>query len=376
MKQTMMMKLQPTDEQATALLATMERFNAACDAIAVVAFREQVASKFRLQQLVYRDIREGFGLSAQLTIRAISKTAEAYKRDKKVQVSFRPHGAITYDERILSWKGLDRVSLLTLAGRLIIPVRFGSYQAARLDRIKGQADLVYRDGKFFIAVTLDVPEPDMTDPTDWLGIDMGIVNIATDSDGNTYSGSHLQSLRRRHERLRQRLQAKGTQSAKRLLKKRSRKQRRFQTQTNHTISKHVIAHAKDTKRGIAIEDLGGIRQRVTVRKAQRSKHANWGFWQLRAFLTYKAQMAGVPLVAVDPRNTSRQCACCGHVAKENRRTQSEFLCVSCGFADLADHNAATNLRMRGRAFVNRPYAGAEHLGVALPASPRALAGGV
>ncbi len=377
MKQTMMVKLQPTDAQASALLLTMERFNAACDAIAVVAFREQMVSKFRLQKIVYHDIREAFGLSAQLCIRAIAKTAEAYKRDKKIQVSFRPHGAITYDERILSWKGVDRVSLLTVNGRVLVPVRFGAYQAARLDRIKGQADLIYRDGTFFLAVTVDAPEAEPHDPTDVIGLDMGIVNIVTDSDGQSFSGAHLNSLRIRHNRLRAKLQHKGTKPAKRLLNKRRRKEQRFATNTNHIISKQVVAKASDTRRAIALENLSGIRERTgeTVRKAQRRTHHSWSFHQLRFFVEYKARMAGVRVVAVDPRNTSRQCACCGHVAKENRRSQSEFLCVSCGYAANADYNAAMNLRERGRASVNMPYVGEQSASLAATHKPTALAVG-
>ncbi|PSR22830.1 MAG: hypothetical protein C7B45_04990, partial [Sulfobacillus acidophilus] len=188
---TLVIKLQPTRDQAQALLHTMERFNAACNAIAATAFREHTANKIRLQKLVYADIRATFGLSAQMTVRAISKVAEAYKRDKTVQPTFRPQGAIVYDPRILSWKGLDRVSIWTLDGRQMIPVVLDGYHRARMNRIRGQADLLYRDGRFFLAVVVDVPEPPPLMPDGWLGVDLGIVNIAADSDGATYSGERL-----------------------------------------------------------------------------------------------------------------------------------------------------------------------------------------
>ncbi len=80
----------------------MERFNSACDGIAEVAFREKTANKLRLQRLVYGEIRARFGLSSQLAIRAISKVCEAYKRDKTIRPRFRPHGAVPYDQRIMS----------------------------------------------------------------------------------------------------------------------------------------------------------------------------------------------------------------------------------------------------------------------------------
>jgi len=222
-----------------------------------------------------------------------------------------------------------------------------------LKRIRGQADLIYRDGTFYLGVVVDVPEPPTDEPGDWLGVDLGIVNIAADSDGNTYSGGKVNGLRRRYAKIRARLQAKGTKSAKRLAKKRRRKEARFARDMNHTISKRLVAKAKGTGRGIALENLKGIRDRITVRKAQRRVQHSWAFHQLRSFIEYKARLAGVPVVLVDPRNTSRTCPNCGHIAKANRRTQALFRCVSCGFAGPADTIAAENIR---RAVVNQPYA--------------------
>ncbi len=355
MNLTLLIKLQPNPDQAKALLHTMEQFNAACDTIAVTAFRAHTANKIRLQKLVYADIRATFGLSAQMTVRAISKVAEAYKRDKSIQPTFRPHGAIVYDPRILSWKGLDRVSILTLDGRHIIPVVLDGYHRARMDRIRGQADLIYRDGTFYLAVVVEVPEPPPLQPDDWLGVDLGIVNVAADSDGQTYSGGQVNGLRKRHAKLRQRLQKKGTPSAKRLLKKRRRKEQRFATNENHRIAKQMVTHAQDTRRGIALEDLQGIRDRITVRRAQRRRHHSWAFAQLRTFIEYKAKLAGVPVVLVDPRNTSRTCPQCGLIDKRNRPNQASFRCIGCGFAGPADTIAAGNIARR--AAVNRPDAG-------------------
>ena len=345
-------------EQADALRATLEAFNAACNYLAGVAFDLGSANKYKLQQAAYHAARERFGLSSQMAVRAISKVCEAFKRDRSKRPEFRPHGALPYDERFMSWKGLDRVSLLTLAGRLVIPVRFGPYQAARLDRRQGQADLLFRDGKWFLAVTVDAPAAESLDPEGVLGVDLGLVNVATDSDGNQYTGALLLGTRRRHRRTRTRLQGKGTKSAKRLLKQRRRKEARFQRHQNHVISKEIVAGAKDTKRAIALEDLTGIRERIRSRKPQRATLSSWAFAQLRTFIAYKAQAAGVPVVLVDPRNTSRTCPACGHCEQANRKSQHQFLCVACGCAGHADHFAAENIR---RAALSLPYAVASGL---------------
>src|ERR671934_3104790 len=121
---TLPVKLVPTPEQHAALLATVERFNVACDWLGGIVFAERSANKVQLQKIAYYDVRSRFGLAAQLSIRAISKTVEAYKRDRSIQPRFRPDGAVPYDERIMSWKGLEHVSLLTLEGRAIISIRF------------------------------------------------------------------------------------------------------------------------------------------------------------------------------------------------------------------------------------------------------------
>jgi putative transposase len=346
MKLTMQLKLLPTAEQADAMLRTMERFNAACDALAAVAFANRCANKQELQKLAYHEIRKDFGLGAQMTVRAIAKVVEVYKRDKDIQPTFRPHGAIVYDQRILSWKGADRVSILTNNGRQIMPWVCGAYQHAQLDRVRGQADLIYRDGMFFLYVTIDVGDVPVSDPQGYLGVDLGRKNIAADSDGETFCGAHNANLRRRHVRLRRKLQKKGTKSAKRLLRQRRRKEARFAAHLNHRISKEIVQKAKDTGRGIGIEDLTHIRERTTVRRSQRCAHHSWAFAQLRSFLTYKAERAGVPLLAVDPRNTSRECPCCHLIDKRNRPDRDRFRCIECGHAGPADTTAAVNIGRR------------------------------
>ncbi|WP_211306881.1 RNA-guided endonuclease InsQ/TnpB family protein [Acidiferrobacter thiooxydans] len=129
---------------------------------------------------------------------------------------------------------------------------------------------------------------------------------------------------------------------------------RFRKDVNHTLSKTLVAKAQDTGRGLALEDLKGIRDRTRFRKAHRARMGGWAFHQLRTFIAYKAQRGGVMLEIVDPRNTSRECAVCGYVAKTNRPSQAEFRCGVCGHTDPADVSAARNIRSRAGAAVDRP----------------------
>jgi putative transposase len=334
----------------------MRACNAAANHAAAVAFERKISNKIALQKLIYTELRERFGLSAQQAVRAIAKACGAYKRDKKIQPTFKPLGAIEYDRRIMSWKGREAVSLLTMRGRIIVPVVYqGRWLGRHPERIRGNADLIYRDGMWFVAIVIDVPEPPQgPEPVGWVGVDRGIVNLATDSDGTNYSGKTVRAVRYRYRMLRKRLQTKGTKSAKRLLKRRRRKEARFARDVNHRIAKALVSKVKDTGRGLKFEDLSGIRDRVTVRKTQRADLGSWAFDQLLQFVVYKARIAGVPLALVDPRNTSRQCPKCGHTSKKNRPARDWFCCESCGFAGPADHIAAMNIR--GRAHVMVPHA--------------------
>lgn len=353
MKLTLQLRLLPDSQQRKMLLETMARSNQAATFAAQKAFAAKVFSQPSIHKLAYAEIRERFGLSAQMAVRAIGKAVECFARDKRVCPVFRPTGAITYDERIFSFKGVDRVSLWALpGGRIIVPLVYGEYQKQRFDRIKGQADLVYRKGAFYLYCTIDLPANPPVAVSDFLGVDLGIANIAADSDGNIYSGSQVKSIRYRHRRLRTKLQKKQTRAAKRKLKDLSGKENRFATWVNHNLSKQVVAEAERSGRGIALEDLKGIRARVKAGRKQRAVLHSWAFSQFRLFVDYKARFAGITVVTVDPRNTSRACSACGHTEKLNRTTQDKFRCRSCGYRSHADTNAARNIR--AGALVNCP----------------------
>lgn len=166
------------------------------------------------------------------------------------------------------------------------------------------------------------------------------------AQGNVYSGANIKAVRHRHRHVCAKLQSNGSKAARRLLKMRRRKEVRFATHTNHVISKHIVATAKALNHGIATEDLGGIREKDPVRHSQRATLHSWSFYQLRSFIEYKAQLAGIKVQTVDPRNTSRMCPLCGCIDKANRVSQSKFLCASCGYAANADVNAAGNIARR------------------------------
>jgi len=354
MKLTAQLKLLPTPAQADALRRTLEAANAACNVISAVAWETRTFGKFALQKRCYEQVRADFGLSAQLTIRAIAKVGDAYKLDKDTMRTFRPLAAIAYDDRILSFAlPASKVSIWTLDDRQPIPFVCGERQRSMLETRQGESDLRFHRGAWYLLVTCEVEEPDPQDVDAVLGVDLGVVNLAMDSDGDVHSGKDVERKRQWYANRRKALQSVGTKSATRRLKQWSGRQRRFQKDVNHQIRKHLVAKAERTKRAIGVEDLTHIRTRARVSgPVQRARHSNWAFRQLRAFIAYKAQRAGVMLVAIDPAYTSQRCNVCGHTERANRRSQATFCCVVCGHASPADYNAACNIR--DRADVRRP----------------------
>jgi putative transposase len=379
MKLVAPVKLVPADGGA-ALLATLEAMNAGAQWVADIARQERIWGKRPLHKRCYAQMRIKFGLGAQAAIRALCKAANSYadKSRRKTRQIVDTHGAVAFDDRNLAWRlDADEVRIWTTTGRQVIPFVCGPVQRKLLAQRQGESDLVYRNGEWFLYATCDIPEPEMPLASDFLGVDLGITNVVATSDGKLVKevvgrDIPVAKIRARYAKTRDKLQSKKTKSANRLNKKRGRKETCFAKDVNHCISKGVVRDAQRTGRAIAIEDLEGIRDRVTVRRRQRRAHHSWAFAQLRSFLCYKSALAGVPVFAVDPRNTSRTCPRCEHCAKGNR-CGSKFRCLACGLAGHADVIAAGNIRRQafGVLFalglvellsggaVMRPYAGTE-----------------
>jgi putative transposase len=346
---TVTCKLRVSEETAAALAETVARFNAVCNRLSNLAWETQTFRAYDLHHAAYHALRQEFGLPAQLTIRAIAKVADSYKTDRSLEHRFGPRGAVVYDARCFTLEDLATVSLTTLRGRCRFAMALGDKQRAQLAAgTTGEADLIFRDGNYYLAISVKTAQPHVALTSGGiLGVDLGIVEIATDSDGRSYSGEGVKSVRRRVRRLRRLLQAKGTKSAKRHLKKIKRKQSRVVRDTNHRIAKALVGTAVSRQKALALEDLTGIRQRGNgLNREMRWLLGNWAFADLGAKVQYKAAEAGIPVVFVDPRNTSRTCSRCGHCEKANRKSQSEFVCLKCGWESHADVNAALVIAAR------------------------------
>jgi IS605 OrfB family transposase len=345
MEITTQIKIDIDDKKDILLLIT--RFNAVCNHLSKIAFDEKLFYWLKLQRRTYHEIKDIYKITAAEARVAIRKVAYAYtdKAKRETLSQFRSLGGIPLSTHIY------RNNKIRFYG---IEVPVITRKDVILPKYPKQAILSYRNGKLIIYQTIVVSEPEQYEPKDWLGCDLGIKNILTDSGGKIYSGGQLNNIRKRHNKIRVRLQSKRTRSSRRLLNKRRYKESNFTRDINHQISKKVVEKAILASLGISLEDLTGIRKSTRVRRADRSNHSSWGFWQLRFFIEYKSKLHGVPFVLVDPRNTSRTCPECGCVDKRNRKSQAWFKCIECGYGHHADTVAAINISRR--AVGNQPYA--------------------
>ncbi|RFC78050.1 RNA-guided endonuclease TnpB family protein [Streptomyces sp. AcE210] len=371
MKLVVRVKLLPAPGQAAALEATLHACNEAATWAASVAFETDARRPLELRKHTYAEIRVRWQLGAQAAQHAIKKTCDAYTtlkanlrngrygragsrrhtRASGKPVVFRPQSAQPYDDRMLSWQHQARtVSIWTSAGRLknvAFTGQDGQLEVLAAHR-KGESDLVCQGGKWFLIATCEIAEAALNaHPARFLGVDLGIVNIAATSDGERHCGRRINRKRESDRKLRSKLQKKNTKSAKRRAKKYAGKEARRNKDINHKISKRSVAEAERTGRGIALETLTGIRERARLRKPQRTTLHSWPFAQLGSFIAYKAKRAEVPVVYVDPAYTSQECSKCHHIERANRPAQAYFACRVCGFVEHADHNASHNIAHRG-----------------------------
>jgi len=332
-----------------------------------------ITSKTTIQSAVYHDIRARFGLSANQAVRVCARVGmnrKAAKAKGELVQEFRPTSA-DYDARIFDFREKDRTASLTLLGtRERIPLVLANYQAGKLKGRKptsAQLCKHEKDGQFYLHIQLTDKAPEPPKTTKVIGVDLGRTDIAVTSEGDSWSGSEIKSVRDKFSRVRASLQrkaSKGTRSTRRrarnILKRLSGRERRYQSLLNHNISKSIINTAKAQSAAIALEDLTGIRERTNQQprsKTERRRSNSWAFYQLRNFIAYKGIKYGVEMVLVNPAYTSQTCANCLHihpVRGESYRSGKRFKCGHCGWHGDADENGSKVISLVGADLVSLP----------------------
>ncbi len=332
---------------------TLKGFADACNYILDVAKQEKCWNTTKLHHKVYKATREHTGLKANHVCQAIRRVIGNAKTVKQIH-KFRPT-SISLDARTFKYVEDKQIVGITLkSGRVNFGLAIGGYQVALLrGQIPTSATLnKTRQGDYYINIVVEIPTQPTGKTPKVIGVDLGIRDIATTSVGKSWDGKQLRETRARFARVRASIQSKRSKASKRLLRRLSGRERRFQAWVNHNISKQLIHDASQINAAVAFEDLTGIRQRAKVRKLQKREHNSWAFYQLRIFTEYKAAIAGIPVILVDPRYTSKTCNCCKVIGNRDGKV---FQCMNlnCGWIGDADHNGALNISALGL-LVNQP----------------------
>lgn len=336
---TVVCKLKTTPEDEVALDALLIAFAEGCNLALAIANETGKRSRFALQGVSYYRLRRECGLGGTYASKVVARVAAA-KRPIRL---FRPTAADLHRDTCRLIPGADAVNINVNEGRRTIAISAGDYQRNLLAGVRETAGVLVkkRDG-FYVHITVKTSNPEPTGSAP-LGVDLGINRILTDSDGNVRSGQRVNYRRTKYQRVRNSLQRKNTKGAKRVLKRLSGRERRFQRDVNHCLSKGLVAYAKADDRVLVMEDLKGIKQRTAKKgKRLRSMMGRWAFYQLREFVTYKAAEAGVTLAFVDPAYTSKTCPKCGCIGT---RAKHSFRCT-CGYRGDADIVGALNIAQK------------------------------
>jgi IS605 OrfB family transposase len=356
------------------ILPTLQAYTKAFNFVCAIGFPKKDKNGVSLHKKTYSTVREY--LPSQLAISSRMKATEALasvftktKHKKYGSCPVSKSCAIRYDQNSYSlFLNKKEVSLLTISGRKRYALAIPEYYEEQFATWKHcSADLTIRKNKVYLHIVFEKEIANVLPTGKLIGIDRGINNLAVASNNKFFGGGVIKKQIRKYQRLRSSLQKKGTKSAKRHLKRLSRKERQFRADINHQISKEII---KDLNPGdtIVLEDLTGIRNK-RVHKKQRSLLNNWSYFQLEQFIIYKAAAKGVNVEYIDARYTSQRCSKCGFICRSNRKSQSDFCCQECGFRLNADLNASRNIcskylgsyKLSDRVDVNQPIVGAEKL---------------
>jgi putative transposase len=360
MHRTIRIQLQPSPTQAAALAETSRQFTMAFNMFVELGWSNSVSNATKLHFLAYYPVRAALpDLNSNLTNTARAKAAEAIRsaftlrkdQDRKVSMPRSIACPPRYNNHTyrVDWES-QTVRISLVGGRQTIRFRVPDYAKKYVGNLVDTADLIERDGKWWLHVVVSVPTPEVQPSDQVVGVDLGINRPAVMSNNQFLGPKRWKAVEGRYFTLARALQKKGTKSAKRHLRKLKRRRARFHKDADHILSKRIVV-AVEPGSTIVVENLKDIRKRMQAKRRTNTKRRmhSWPFASLKAKIEYKAEERGCRVVAVDPRHTSQACSRCGHTARNNRRSQSIFMCRQCSYYLNADLNAARNIAAKYRA---------------------------
>jgi len=343
---TLKIKLDISPEDKEKLNKTLLEYNQLLNYLSLIAWDKKVTNKVTLHHLTYYSARGKFNLPAQLVCSArdivCDRIRAIIKKGRKNKPEFKKP-FLRYDARTITFKQ-GNCSLSTSFGRIKAKIIPYDYLSQHKDWIlTNTPTLIKKDDNFYLCLHFKKTAI-LKEPSTFVGVDLGIKNIAVTSDNRFFSGGYLTYKSNHFFRLRKALQAKGTPSAKKVLKRISGREKLFKLDYLHQKSKELVKHVSRLQNPcIVFEKLQGIREQKSKGRKMNRKLSTWAFRKFQELVTYKANQIGIPVVFVDARYTSQKCSRCGNILK-SQRTGNIFKCKACGFELNADLNGARNIR--------------------------------
>jgi len=359
MQRTIRIELEPSPAQAAALSDTSRQFTAVFNAVCAYGWQQNEKNGIELHRALYYPLKADYpalvsDLHVQARVKATEAVASAFTLRKQGRKVSPPHAATCPPRYNLHTYRVDwescTVRMSLVGGRQTIRFRLQDYAAKYAGYPVDTADLIQRDGGWWLHVVVTVPAPQVEPTEQVVGVDLGINRPAVTSTNQFLGQRRWKAVEGRAFKIIRALQKHGTKSAKRHLRKLKWRRARFRRDADHILSKQILG-AAEMGSTIVLENLKDIRKRTKARRRTQTKRRmhSWPFASLKAKVEYKAEERGCMVVAVDPRHTSQLCSCCGHIARTNRRSQSDFWCRQCHVRLNADLNAARNIAAKYRA---------------------------
>lgn len=348
MQRTITIYIEPNES----LINTIETYNRAVNDIMKVGFSIHTYNKLKLHHATYYDIRERYGLPASLVTCARDNASEMLKREKLKRLpTKRKHTAIRFNARTFSFNPKKaQASFSSIDGRVKFNIQIPEYFTKYTDWNITNARLSFNGVKLKLQMIAETNTPQLMEIDDVLGVDTGTYNHAVLSNNKFFNSKQIRAVKSRYQHLRGELQAKGTRSAKRKLKKVSGREKRFMADVNHRVANWIVNQPYNA---IAIEKLGIKREKRLGHKFNQML-GNWSFGQLQSFIKYKAETLGKTVIVIDPRYTSQKCSRCGLIRKANRKRHN-YTCKGCGLKLNADINASRNISNLGKSEIGRVF---------------------
>lgn len=372
MDRTLRVLLRPTTEQVESLAETTRQFTAVFNAVAAHGYALGEKNGVTLHHATYKPLKAQYPSLVsdhhiQARVRATEAVKSALALAKKGRKVSAPHSRTCPPRYNLHTFKVDwdarSVRLSTTNGRIAVPFIIPAYAAHLVGGKVCAADLIGRDGEWWLHIVVELPAPEVAPSTEVVGVDLGVAQPAVTSAGKFLGRKAWRATEARYFEHRRALQSRGSKSARRRLRKLRGRQARFRRDCDHVLSKRIVQSVTPGAT-IVVENLTNIRARVKTRQGKQARRVHgWSFAQCRGFIEYKAEARGCTVVGVDPRHTSQHCPACGHTARNNRRTRALFRCRSCDYTLHADLVGARNIAAKYRGTFGIP------VGAGRPVSP-------